>query len=282
MLSIVDVEKSYAGVTVLDKLSLSLEAGEIVGLIGHNGAGKTTLVEIITGLVVPDGGQVRIDGLPPRRARSRLGVAPQNIALYPSITVREHLRLCGRLAGMGPRSVRAATEELALALGLTEILDRSAGVLSGGQQRRTQAATALIHRPPLLILDEPTAGADLDTRAAMIDLVKQRAGEGTAVLYTTHYLQELTDLQASIAVLRAGQVVARGSYDELVGGLPGEVRIGFEDGQEQRISTREPALTLMDLLRDAQQGVSSVEIHKPSLDDFYHSMAVTDDVYAAS
>ena len=277
MLTITDVTKAYDEVHALDGLSLTVEPGEIVGLVGHNGAGKTTLVEIITGLVRADRGDVRVSGRSPSQARGLIGVAPQNLALYPSITVREHLRLYGRLAGMGRRALRTATDDLALALGLTEILDRSAGVLSGGQQRRTQAATALIHRPPMLILDEPTAGADLDTRAAMIDLVKQRAGEGTAVLYTTHYLQELTDLQATIAVLRAGQVVARGTYDELVEGLPGEVRIAFDDGDERRVPTVEPTASLIELLRDVSRPVASIEIHHPSLDDLYHTLAVATD-----
>jgi ABC-2 type transport system ATP-binding protein len=162
-------------------------------------------------------------------------------------------------------------------LRLTEIIDRRTGVLSGGQQRRTQAATALIHRPSVLLLDEPTAGADLETRQAMLDVVKQRAGEGAAVVYTTHYLPELMELQATIGVIREGRIIARGTYEELVQGLPGEVRIIFEgeDEEDLRVSTTEPTLTLIELLGSTDRPISAVELRNASLDDVYRSLAVT-------
>ncbi|WP_340539814.1 ABC transporter ATP-binding protein [Nocardioides sp. GXZ039] len=266
--------KRYGLVTALDRLTLRVEPGEIVGLVGHNGAGKTTLVEIISGLVRPDSGTVLITGHPPKQARGLVGIAPQNLALYPSITVHEHLELYGRLAGLRRRALSAAIDDLALGLGLTEILDRSTGVLSGGQQRRTQAAAALLNRPPVLVLDEPTAGADLSTRQAMLDLIKQRAGEGAAVLYTTHYLPELTDLDASIAVIRQGSVVARGNYDELVGGLPGEVVLHYEDGSARRVTTHDPASELITMLSASERPVTGVDVNHATLDDLYQALAV--------
>ncbi|MEU8380222.1 ABC transporter ATP-binding protein, partial [Streptosporangium sp. NPDC048865] len=209
-----------------------MAAGEIVGLLGHNGAGKTTFVEIVSNLTRPDGGSVTIDGRPPAAVRGHVGVAPQHIALYPSATVGEHLELFGRLSGLRGAALRSAIDDLAVVLRLTGLMDRRAGKLSGGQQRRVQAATALVHRPGLLLLDEPTAGADLETRQAMLEVVKQRAGEGAAVVYTTHYLPELTELQATIAVARDGRVIARGSYEELARDLPGEVRVTLEGEEE--------------------------------------------------
>ena len=199
--------------------------------------------------------------------------------MQASVTVREHLELFGRLAGLRGATLRHAIDELAVELRLLEIMDRRTGVLSGGQQRRTQAASALIHRPRLLLLDEPTAGADLETRQAMLDVVKQRAAEGTAVVYTTHYLPELVELQATIAVARDGRVIARGTYDELVAGLPGEVRLVFDtdddETEEIRLSTTEPTATLIDLLSRTKRPVSSVDVRKPSLDDLYRSLAVS-------
>ncbi len=183
--------------------------------------------------------------------------------------MREHLRLFGRLAGLRRAALERSIDELAVALRLTEIMDRRTGVLSGGQQRRTQAATALVHRPSLLLLDEPTAGADLETRQAMLDIVKQRAGEGTAVVYTTHYLPELTELQATIAVVRGGRIIARGTYDELVDGLPGEVRVVFADEEDLRVSTTAPTATLIDLLGRADREITAVELRNASLDDLY-------------
>jgi ABC-2 type transport system ATP-binding protein len=277
LLEACDLVKRYGPVNALDGFSLRVTAGEIVGLVGHNGAGKTTFVEIVTGLIRPDSGSATVGGKPPAAARDLIGVTPQHLALYPSITVREHLELFGRLAGLRRAALRERIEELVVALRLTEIIDRRTGVLSGGQQRRTQAATALVHRPALLLLDEPTAGADLETRQAMLDVVKQRAGEGAAVVYTTHYLPELMELQATIAVVRAGRIIARGTYDELVVGLPGEVRLAFDDEEgDIQVSTTEPTATLIDLLGRTNRPVSSVEVRNASLDDLYRSLAVSD------
>jgi ABC-2 type transport system ATP-binding protein len=272
-----DLVKRYGPVTALDGFTLNVSAGEIVGLVGHNGAGKTTFVEIVSGLVRPDSGYVRIDGKSPSAARGRVGVAPQHLGLYPSITVREHLKLFGRLAGLRAAALSSAIDDMAVALRLTEIIDRKTGNLSGGQQRRAQAATALIHRPSLLLLDEPTAGADQETRAAMLAMVKQCAGEGAAIVYTTHYLPELTELGATIAVVRDGRIIARGTDDELVQGLPGEVRVSFEDDGEVCVSTTEPTATLIDLLNKAEHPVVAIEVRNPSLDDLYRSLAVSHD-----
>lgn len=277
MLEACDLVKRYGEVTALDGFCLTVTAGEIVGLVGHNGAGKTTFVDIVSALIKADSGHVTIDGKTPAQARGRVGVAPQNIALYPSMTVREHLLLFGRLAGLRPVTLRSSIDDIITSLRLAEIIDRRTGGLSGGQQRRTQAATALIHRPALLLMDEPTAGADQETREAMLNLVKQCAGEGAAVVYTTHYLAELADLGATIAVIRNGRVIARGTDDELVKGLPGEVRVCFEDANEVKISTTEPSATLIEILRRDDRPISSVEVHNASLDDLYRSLAVTDE-----
>ncbi|MGF1660860.1 MAG: ABC transporter ATP-binding protein [Kineosporiaceae bacterium] len=270
------VTKRYGAVSALEEFSLSIAPGEVVGLVGHNGAGKTTLVEIVSGLTRPDAGRVVIEGLAPQWARGRVGVAPQHLALYPSITVREHLQLFGRLAGLRGAALRGVIDDLAVALRLIDILDRRTGVLSGGQQRRTQAATALVHRPSLLLLDEPTAGADLGTRRSLLDLVKQRAGEGAAVLYTTHYLPELDDLEATIAVVRNGRLVARGSLEELTADLPGHVRLTFHDGEVATIPTLDTTRTLLEEIARSQRGISAVEVAPPSLDELYRSLAVDD------
>lgn len=275
MLQAVDLTKRYDEVQALAGFSLEVAAGEIVGLVGHNGAGKTTFVEMVSGLLKPDSGVVLINGRSPTQARGQIGISPQHIALYRPLTVREHLRLYGKLAGLRRHALRAAIDDLAVAMQLTRFLDRRAGLLSGGQQRRTQAATALIHRPPLLLLDEPTAGADPETRQALLDVVKQRAGEGAAVVYTTHYLTELTDLRATIAVASQGRVIARGTSEELLDGLPGEVRVTSAD-DEVHVSTTDPTSALLEVLRCVRRPVESVELRHPTLDDLYRSLAVTD------
>ena len=274
MLTAIDLAKRYDEIQALDGFSLDVLDGEIVGLVGHNGAGKTTFVEMVSGLLRPDSGTVLVDGRPPSRVRGEIGISPQHIALYRPLTVREHLELYGRLAGLRRKALRAEIDELADQLRLTSFLNRRAGLLSGGQQRRAQAATALIHRPSLLLLDEPTAGADPETREALLEVVKQRAKEGAAIVYTTHYLSELTELQATIAVASRGRVIARGSSADLLGELPGEVRV-TAGGDEVRVSTMDSTSTLLELLNGIQRPVESVELRNPTLDDLYHSLAVT-------
>jgi ABC-2 type transport system ATP-binding protein len=280
MLEAYDLTKRYDDICALDGFNLTVQAGEIAGLVGHNGAGKTTFVEIVSGLIRADSGHVSIDGLAPDRARGRVGICPQQISLYRPVTIREHLRLFGALAGMRRAALRAEIDQLAAALRLNDFLDRPTGLLSGGQQRRAQAAVALIHRPALLLLDEPTAGADPETRQALLDVVKKRASEGTAVLYTTHYLPELTELGATIAVAQRGRVIARGTTTALLDGLPGEVRVAFDDpdpdAREVCVSTTDHAATLVDLLSRAERPVLAIDLRKPTLDDLYRSLAVTD------
>ena len=221
MLAASGLVKRYGNRRALDGFDLTVAPGEIVGLIGPNGAGKTTFVEIVSGLVRPDAGQVRVggrDALRSGRAVRRLtGVAPQELALYQTVTVRENLVLFGGLAGLRGRALDAAISQVLEELALGPVAGKRAGELSGGQRRRVQAATAMVASPPLLLLDEPTAGADPETRSALLAAVRARAEAGTAVLYTTHYLPELAELNATLALVRAGRVVARGTREELAG-----------------------------------------------------------------
>jgi ABC-2 type transport system ATP-binding protein len=211
--------KTYGRLRALDEFTLRVEPGEIAGLVGPNGAGKTTFVEVVTGLIRPDAGSVTVGDVDalrhPRTARELLGVCPQETALYPSITVAEHLRLFGALSGLRRAALRRAVSDIAEVMQLTEVLAKPAGLLSGGQRKRAQAATALVADRPLLLLDEPTAGADPLTRTALLGVITARAAAGAAVVYTTHYLPELAELGATIALARAGRIASRGSQAEL-------------------------------------------------------------------
>jgi ABC-2 type transport system ATP-binding protein len=227
--------KTYGKHRALDGFTLGVAAGEVVGLVGRNGTGKTTFVEIVAGLVRPDSGQLRVCGTDAlrhaRAARTLSGVCPQETALYPAATVAEHLRLFGALAGLRGPALRRAVDDIAERMDLADVAGQPAGLLSGGQRKRTQAATALIAERPLLLLDEPTVGADPATRAQLLAVVADRAAAGAAIVYTTHYLPELTELEATVAVAEAGRIVARGTLGELslarlntmlVGDLTGE------------------------------------------------------------
>ncbi|MEU5044486.1 ABC transporter ATP-binding protein [Streptomyces griseorubiginosus] len=272
--------KSYGRHRALDGFGLRVEPGEIVGLIGHNGAGKTTFVEIVTGLVRPDAGSVRIgpyDALSEGRdARRLIGVAPQELALYGSVTVRENLRLLAGVTGLRGRRRDAGIARVLEDLQLSAVADRPVGILSGGQRRRVQAATAMVGSPPLLLLDEPTAGADPETRSALLAAVRARAEAGAAVVYTTHYLPELVDLDATLAIARAGRVIARGTQEELTRHLPSELRVTFADPAEPelRMPSTDPGADLAALLTSGRTP-ASVDVHRPGLDDLYHSLETT-------
>ncbi|MFF0015599.1 ABC transporter ATP-binding protein [Streptomyces sp. NPDC005374] len=269
--------KTYGRHRALDGFDLTVQPGEIVGLIGHNGAGKTTFVEIVTGLVRPDAGRISIgayDALRSGRAARRLvGVAPQEPALYGSVSVRENLRLLAGLAGLRGRHRDAGITQVLEELQLSDLADRPVGVLSGGQRRRVQAATAMVGSPPLLLLDEPTAGADPETRSALLAAVRSRAEAGAAVLYTTHYLPELVDLDATLALARGGRVIARGTQEELTRHLPGELRVSFTDPAEPelRLPTTDPGGDLAALLASGRTP-ASVDVHRAGLDDLYRSL----------
>jgi ABC-2 type transport system ATP-binding protein len=274
VLEAVDVTKTYGAVRALDGFSLTIAAGEVCGLIGHNGAGKTTFVEVVTGLTRPDSGTVTVAGLPPAKARHLYGLAPQEVALYFSVTVRQNLRLFGGLAGLRGPALRRAIDETAAALGLTEMLDKPVGLLSGGQRRRAQAATALLTRPSLLLLDEPTVGADPATRSDLLGLVTRAAADGAAVLYTTHYLPELVDLGATLAVCSAGRVVERGAQKELLRDLPGHLELSYPDGRVESVTAADPAAELARRLV-AGDRPSAIDIRSATLDDLFNSLAVT-------
>ena len=220
MLALSGVTKRYGERVVLEDLDLGIDAGEVVALLGPNGAGKTTLVSIIAGLRPPDGGTVIVDGVDvvagPREARERIGLAPQDLGVYPPLTVRETLSFFGELAGLRSRRLGERIDELAESLELTDLLQKPAIVLSGGQKRRLHTAIALIAEPPLLLLDEPTVGADIESRHGLLAVVRLLAERGSAICYTTHYLGEVEELDARVAILHGGKIAADGTVGQLV------------------------------------------------------------------
>jgi len=288
--------KRFPGAVALNGFDLEVQAGEIVGLVGHNGAGKTTFARTTTGLLSLDAGALRVAGIDvarfPGRARTRIGLAPQELSLYPTATTRQNLQLFAGLYGLARRDARLRIEDLAEQLVLTDIPDRRVRDLSGGQQRRLQAATAMIHRPCVLLLDEPTVGADPITREALLTVVRAAAQEGAAIVYTTHYLPELDTLGATLAVADHGQVVARGDRASLLATLPGQAVIEFDGpapfaipqlaGLDVRreegrltITAPDPAATVAPLLAanpEITEHLRAIELHPPTLDDLYRRL----------
>ncbi len=220
MLVAAHLTKSYGRVEALRGVSLELKAGEVAALLGPNGAGKTTLASLIAGLRRADRGAIRIDGVEIRTsadaARQRVGLAPQTLGVYPDATVEENLELFASLDGSDARKVRRRVSAALYPLGLEPLARRRVWTLSGGQKRAVHVAIAIASEPRLLILDEPTAGVDVETRARMIALVLELAERGVCILYSTHQLGEVETLNCRVLIMESGQLVADGTIGQLV------------------------------------------------------------------
>lgn len=217
------VEKSYRSLKALNGISLSIEEGEFFGLLGPNGAGKTTLISIIAGLNRADAGNVMIQGhdvvTDYRQARKLLGVVPQELVFDPFFTVRETLRIQSGYFGL--KNNDAWIDEVMHHLDLTNKADANMRALSGGMKRRVLVAQALVHKPPVIVLDEPTAGVDVELRQTLWKFVARLNREGHTVVLTTHYLEEAQALCNRVAMLKAGQVVALDSTSNLIKRISG-------------------------------------------------------------
>lgn len=221
LLTCSDLTKRIGDRVVVDGLTLRIDAGHCYGLLGPNGAGKSTTIAMICGLLEPDSGVVRIAGAAPtgrdgRFARSQLGYVPQEVALFPELSLRENLDFWGRLSGLGRRTRRHRIDELLDLVGLADRADDVLATCSGGMQRRANLAAALLHEPRLLILDEPTVGVDPQSRHRLLDLIAGLARDGAAVLYTSHYMEEVERIADTIGILDHGVMIAEGSVTDVL------------------------------------------------------------------
>ncbi|MFP5390257.1 MAG: ABC transporter ATP-binding protein [Gammaproteobacteria bacterium] len=217
------VEKSYKQLKALGGVSLRIEEGEFFGLLGPNGAGKTTLISVIAGLIRPDAGSVAIHGHDVikdfRAARRKLGVVPQELVFDPFFTVRETLRLQSGYFGL--KNNDAWIDEVMANLDLTNKADTNMRALSGGMKRRVLVAQALVHKPPVIVLDEPTAGVDVELRQTLWKFISRLNREGHTVVLTTHYLEEAQAMCQRVAMLKGGRVVAEDTMKGLIRRISG-------------------------------------------------------------
>ena len=213
------LRKAFGKVQALDGLSLAVPAGSVLGLLGPNGSGKTTTVSILATSLRPDAGRAIVGGLDvvteAARVRRVIGLAGQFAAVDPNLTGQENLRLIGRLSRMGRRQARVRADELLDRFGLSAAAGRLVRGYSGGMRRRLDVAAALLHRPAVLFLDEPTTGLDPESRFALWDSVRDLARSGTTVLLTTQYLEEADALADQVAIISAGRVAGTGTPAEL-------------------------------------------------------------------
>jgi ABC-2 type transport system ATP-binding protein len=214
------LRKSFGTRMAVDGVSFSIAEGETYGLLGPNGAGKTTTISMVCGLLSRDGGDVTVAGksMDPgaTAAKAAIGLVPQDVALYPDLSARENLRFFGRLQGLTGKALDERVVAALEVVGLSERADERVERYSGGMKRRANIAAGLLHRPRLLVLDEPTVGVDPQSRNAILESVEVLGGQGLSVLYTTHYMEEAERLCHRIGILDEGRLVAEGTRRELV------------------------------------------------------------------
>ncbi|MGD0546317.1 MAG: ABC transporter ATP-binding protein [Terracidiphilus sp.] len=285
--------KHFGPVTALDGVSLEVRSGECLGLLGPNGAGKSTLIRSIVGRVLPDAGRVAVFGSPASSvdARAALGWVPQELALYPRLTCRENLAAFGRYHGLSGGKL---AESVAWCLEWAALEDRAGELaknLSGGMKRRLNMAAGIIHRPRVVLMDEPTAGVDPQSRNRIFEMIERLRGEGAGIIYTTHYMEEAERLCDRVAIIDHGRIIALGTKDELVrsafarrsqvlarfGGPAGEISAWVErhagrqaDGAAE--FTLEDSTLIAGLLGDAARcglELLDVTLRRPNLESLF-------------
>jgi ABC-2 type transport system ATP-binding protein len=251
--------KRFGDVVALGGIDFQVPTGTVFGLLGPNGAGKTTAIRILTTILPPDGGRAEVLGhdvvRDPDGVRYRIGLAGQYAAVDPNLTGRENLRLTGRLAQLSGREAGERSDELLQRFQLTGAADRPVRTYSGGMRRRLDVAAALVQRPPVVFLDEPTTGLDLPSRNELWEMIRELVAEGTTVLLTTQYLEEADRLAERIAVVDGGRVIANDSPATLKGQL-GTTVIELGMGEPARAAYAEQLLSRMLTASPEQEGAT--------------------------
>jgi ABC-2 type transport system ATP-binding protein len=295
ILSVQHLVKSYGTQRALDDVSLKVQPGECYGLLGPNGAGKTTLISILSCFREADSGTATLlnQKLSPsnRAIRPAIGIAPQQIAVYGALTARENLLFFGRLYQLPEARLKERVERLLDAVGLLPKADVRAETFSGGMQRRLNLAAALVHEPKLLLLDEPTAGVDPQSRNHLFEEIRRCTREGTTILYTTHYMEEVEALCSRVAIMDHGKIVADDKLENLLTLMPSEIRLKFEqpvpqllrrleqqpevviqvadEGRQVRLQSRASSTLLTQTVRwlgDCQIQPKHIEAQSPNLE----------------
>jgi ABC-2 type transport system ATP-binding protein len=298
LLKVERLSKTFGAVRAVDSVSFEVRPGEIYGLLGPNGAGKTTSISMISGLLKPDSGEVFVAGTAfsadPQKAKRIMGVVPQELAIYEELGGRENLEFWGRMAGLSSHDAKTRATELLEALTLSDRANDAVKNYSGGMKRRINLGCALLHKPQLILLDEPTVGIDPQARLNILEFIRNLRASGTAILYTTHYLEEAESLCSRIGIIDHGRVLAEGTFAELQERIGGDRVFVLEadfknsspelwDGFQQRfrviqksekqlviaaIGARDPSDCLKELL-NLPVRVENVSLKRPSLNDVF-------------
>ena len=241
ILVVEDLQKSYGDNHAVRGVSFRVARGEIFGLLGPNGAGKTTSISMITGLFPPDKGTITVGGLDMRTqtlaAKAKIGLVPQDLALYPTLSARQNLNFFGRIYGLKGRQLEQRVKEVLEMIGLTDKADKAVATYSGGMKRRVNIGAGLLHKPEILFLDEPTVGVDPQSRNAIFDNVEQLNREGMTVIYTTHYMEEAQRLCHRVGIVDTGKMIALDTPSALIRSLGGGiVLLGVAEEQGEALA----------------------------------------------
>ncbi|HYF83784.1 MAG TPA: ABC transporter ATP-binding protein [Clostridia bacterium] len=296
MLKVEDLHKDYGSTKAVDGVSFHVEQGEVFGLLGPNGAGKSTIISMVSTLIAPTKGEIFFEGrnifAETKSLRQKLGVVPQDIALYPTLSGYENLRFWGSMYGLKGEGLKKRVGEVAEIIGLNGRLKDRVDKYSGGMKRRLNIGAALLHKPELLIMDEPTVGIDPQSRNHILDTVLELNRQGMTIIYTSHYMEEVEYLCSRICIMDQGRIIASGTQEELVELIKGETQVSLKldkldkDILERLRSIREVAkaelvldeiaisgenvdIILADIIaRVTENGrrISSIDVKKPNLE----------------
>ena len=300
MIEIKDVTKSYGRHKVLQNVSFEIMEGELFGLLGPNGAGKSTLIDILTGIQSMDSGEIFINGKSIKtdkvEIRKHLGLVPQDIALLEELNAVDNLEYFGGLYGLAGQELKSQIEKLLEVAGLTDKKKEKVKNYSGGMKRRLNIAVAMLHNPSILILDEPTVGVDAQSRQHIFDYIQSLAEQGTTILYTSHYMEEIETLCKRVFILDLGEEVAYGTKEEvkkLVGHTQtvaltlDRVPAGFDevlknsengiqfvtvDGQDMVLTIDQTIFSMMKLIEQVEQAqlvIKSVNVKETTLEEAF-------------
>lgn len=302
MLTVSDLRKSFGGMEAVKGISFTVVKGESFGLLGPNGAGKSTVINMMTGLFLPTSGTVHIKGIDviknTKKAQKLVGIVPQEIALYQTMSARENLKFWGRMYDLSGKTLDKSVDEVLDIIGLTDRAKDKVETFSGGMKRRVNIGAAIIHKPELLIMDEPTVGIDPQSRNHILETVKRLNGEGMTIIYTSHYMEEVEYLCKRIGIIDHGNLIALGTLHELretigdhskivlnldkkvlnseiiyqsLTGLLVEKDIHLNDNQ-LIIFHKDPQFILSDLIQSVTKSgtmVTSVDIIEPNLESVF-------------
>ena len=291
-----NLQKDFGEVFAVQGIDFEVQRGEIFSLLGPNGAGKSTTISMISGLLKPTGGEIEVMGNSVKDeailTKSAIGVVPQEIALYEDLSARENLTFWGKMYGIRGDALKKRVEEILEVLGLSDRAKGRVGKFSGGMKRRLNIGIALIHKPDIVIMDEPTVGIDPQSRRNILDKVMELNQQGMTVLYTTHYMEEAQELSDHIAIMDHGKIIASGTHSELVkivgemdrieltintesakvmekwNGVPGVKQITAENGTLNLLVDDSNVVlpVLFETAVQADTRITSVEIQEPNLE----------------